>query len=95
MDLIMTYKILNENILHSRQRLFFTMNTSHTRSNGFKIYKKYNRTSTRCFTFSQQIINDWNSLPKDVVTSPNILTFKSKLGVINVFLVYDLFRLVL
>ena len=77
MDLIMTYKILNEDILIDR--LFFTMNTSHTRSNGFKIYKKYNRTSTRYFTFSQRIINDWNSLPNDVVTSPNVLTFKSKL----------------
>ena len=50
------------------------MNTSHTRSNGLKIYKKYNRTSTRRFTFSQQITNDWNSLPQDVVTSPNVAT---------------------
>ena len=55
------------------------MNTSHTRSNGLKIYKKYNRTSTRRFTFSQRIINDWNSLPQEVVTSPNVLTFKSNL----------------
>ena len=78
MDLIMTYKILNDNVLVDKD-YFFTMNTSHTRSNGFKIYKKYNRTSTRRFTFSQRIINDWNSLPNDVVTSPNVLTFKSKL----------------
>ena len=78
MDLIMTYKILNENVLVDKD-YSFTMNTSHTRSNGFKIYKKYNRTSTRRFTFSQRIINDWNYLPNDVVTSPNVLTFKSKL----------------
>ena len=78
MDLIMTYKILNENVLVDKD-YFFTMNTSHTGSNGFKIYKKYNRTSTRRFTLSQQIINHWNSLPNDVVTSPNVLTFKSKL----------------
>ena len=78
MDLIMTYKILNENVLVDKDN-FFTINTSHTRSNGFKIYKKYNGTSTRCFTFSQRIINDWNSLTNDVVTSPNVLTFKSKL----------------
>ena len=57
MDLIMTSKILNENVLVDKD-YFFTMNTSHTRSNGFKIYKKYNRTSTRRFTFSQRIIND-------------------------------------
>ena len=74
----MTYKILNEDLLLDKDN-FFTMNTSHTRCNGFKIYKKYNRTSTRCFTFSQRIINDWNSLPNDVVTSPNVLTFNLKL----------------
>ena len=74
----MTYKILNENVLVDKD-YFFTMNTSHTRSNGFKIYKKYNRTLTRRFTFSQRIMNDRNSLPNNVVTSPNVLTFKSKL----------------
>ena len=52
MDLIMTYKILNEAMLVDKD-YFFTMNTSHTRSNGLKIYKKYNRTLTRQFTFSQ------------------------------------------
>ena len=50
MDLIMTYKILNEAMLVDKD-YFFTINTSHTRSNGLKIYKKYNRTSTRRFTF--------------------------------------------
>ena len=37
MDL-MTYKILNEAMLIDKD-YFFTMNTSHTRSNGLKIYK--------------------------------------------------------
>ena len=31
------------------------------------------------FHLSQKIINDWNSLPRGVVISPNALTFKSKL----------------
>ena len=91
MDLIMTYKILHEDVAVDKD-YFFTMNSSHTRSNGLKIYKKYNRTTTRHFTFSQRIINDWNSLPNDVVTSPNVLTFKSKLDnfcIISVFLIYD------
>ena len=35
MDLIMTYKILNEAILVDKD-YFFTINTSHTRSNGLK-----------------------------------------------------------
>ena len=35
----------------------------------------------RKYFFSQQIINDWNKLPCDIIESPNIGTFKSKLDV--------------
>jgi len=50
-----------------------------TRSNGYKIYKKFNRTALRRFTFSQRIINSWNSLPHEIVTSPDVLSFKTNL----------------
>ena len=57
----MTYKILNGAVLVDKE-YFFTMNTSYsTRSNGFKIYKKFNKTSTLRFAFSQRIIN--NGIP--------------------------------
>ena len=46
---------------------------------GFKIYKKFSKTSTRRFAFSQRIINDWNSLPYEIATSPNVLSFKINL----------------
>ena len=92
MDLIMTYKILNGAVLVDKE-YFFTMNTSYsTRSNGFKIYKKFNKTSTRRFAFSQRIINNWNSLPYEIATSPNVLSFKTNLDhfcIINVFHLYD------
>jgi len=56
MDLIMTYKILNGAVLVDKE-YFFTMDTSYsTRSNGYKIYKKFNCTALRRFTFSQRII---------------------------------------
>ena len=53
--------------------------SSHTRSNGFKVYSK---TSIRWFTFSHWIINDWNSLPRNVVTSSNVRTFRSNLSLV-------------
>ena len=68
---------LNEAVLYSGQKLFFTMNTSHTRSNGLRIKQHNNFNKT--FTGSQYIINEWISLPHDVVTSPDVLTFKSNL----------------
>ena len=58
------------------------MNTSYnTRSNQFKIYKKFNKTATRRTSFSQRIINKWNSLPYEVATSSNVLSFKTNLFV--------------
>jgi len=75
------------------------MNTSYsTRSNGYKIYKKFNRMALRRFTFSQRIINNWNSLPHKIVTLPDVLSFKTNLDffcILNVFHLYDLLRFVL
>ena len=53
---------------------FFTVNAdaNHTRSNGLKLYKSRFNSNTRKFFFLQRIINDWNSLPHDVVSAPNV-----------------------
>jgi len=42
---------------------FFTVNANHTRSNGIKLTRVY------LIVFLQ---TDWNSLPHDVVSAPNI-----------------------
>ena len=58
----------------------YTINTSCiTRTNGLKIFKKFNKRAIKRFIFSQRIINDWNSLPRDIVTAPNVLSFKTNL----------------
>jgi len=36
-------------------------------------------TSIRGHSFSQRIINDWNTLPFEIVSAPNVLIFKTKL----------------
>ena len=67
------------------QRLFFTVNTNPTRSNGLKLYKNRFNTAIRGHSFSQRIVNDWNTLPHEIVSAPNVLIFKTK---VDVFL-YD------
>ena len=52
----MTCKIINEAVLVDKEH--FTMNIGNTGFNGLKIYKECNRTSTRQFTFFEQIIHD-------------------------------------
>ena len=32
-------------------------------------------------SFSQKIVNDWNTLPHEIVSAPNVLIFKTKLDV--------------
>jgi len=51
-------------------------NENHTRSNGLKLYKsRFNSNIRKFFT------KDWNSLPNDVITAPNVFIFKTKLDV--------------
>ena len=80
MDLIMTYKILN-NLVSVDKDYFFTVNTNPTRSNGLKLYKNRFNTAIRGHSFSQRIVNDWNTLPHEIVSAPNVLIFKTKLDV--------------
>ena len=78
MDMIMMYKILHGLDGVHFDDLFSFHNTI-TRTNGYKLYKKFNHLNCRKHFFSQRIINDWNGLPQDIIESENILTFKSKL----------------
>ena len=78
-DLIETYKILNgmENLNY---RSFFELSELETRTNSRKLKKKGHwRTLIRANTFSVRVVNDWNSLPEEVVTAPNISMFKKRL----------------
>ena len=80
MDLIMTYKILN-NLVSVDKDYFFTVNTNPgpTRSNGLKLYKNRFNTAIRGHSFSQRIVNDWNTLPHEIVSAPNVLIFKTRI----------------
>ena len=41
--------------------------------------KNYCQLIVKKYSLSQRGINDWNSLPRDIIESPNVTTFKSKL----------------
>ena len=50
------------------------------RNNSKKIYKRRVKTDLRKYTFSQRVVNGWNSLPEQVVSAPTLNTFKSRLN---------------
>ena len=50
-----------------------------TRDNGYKMWKEKTKTGTRAQFFPNRIANIWNTLPSDVVTAPDLNTFKNRL----------------
>jgi len=64
---------------------FFQYNHSSTRSNGLKLQKHHTRTNVKTYSFAARVINDWNSLPSDIVMATNIKSFKIMLDVHLIF----------
>ena len=80
-DLIQVYKIIKNIDRVDKNKLFPSSRTQNTtRGHDFKIYKKTCRTNLRKFSFSQRIVNPWNNLPRDIVNSDNVNSFKNSLN---------------
>ena len=75
-DLIQVYKLLH-NIDNVNYSQLFDINHSITRGHDFKLKKRFSKTNSRKFTFSQRMVNDWNSLPPAVVSADDIKCFKT------------------
>jgi len=62
-DLIETYKIIN-NVYSVPREIFFECDNSGRRGHEYyKPFKKRFRLDVRKFTFSNRVIDNWNSLP--------------------------------
>ena len=79
-DVIQVYKIIH-GIDRIEISMFFKLaNDERTRGHRYKIVKQRCRTNKRKNFFSNRIVDTWNSLPPEIVESPNINTFKSRLN---------------
>lgn len=78
-DLLLVYRILN-NIDSLNSESFFELSNSATRGNNRKLIKPRATTSIKLHSFSHRVINDWNSLPNDVVLATSINVFKGQLS---------------
>ena len=77
-DMIMVYKVLN-GYEPSLEHLFEVDNNSITRGHNFKLKKPPFKTTIRQHFFNNRVVNNWNSLPFDVVNATSINSFKNKL----------------
>ena len=77
-DMIETYKWFNKKYLCDYSPFPITTR-SITRGHNFKLKKQACRLDVRKYFFSLRVVDNWNSLPNEVVCSPSLNTFKNRL----------------
>ena len=77
-DLIEVFKILKgfDRVNYSRM---FSFAANNLRGHSLKLYKSRFNTNVGKFTFSNRVVDEWNMLPVDVISSNTVLSFKIKL----------------
>lgn len=78
-DMIQTYKIIHGIDSVNKDLFFTTATTQATRGHPYKLFMRRSRLSVRQNTFSVRVVNDWNSLPEEIVTASTVNRFKTKL----------------
>ena len=78
-DLILVFKILNGIDISPEQ--FFQFSDTTTRGHSKKLYKQRSNKSIRQNFFAIRVIDDWKSLPEDIISTKTVLQFKTKLDI--------------
>ena len=82
-DLIMVYKIVH-GLIAIDFNLFFVPWINHgTRGHSQKIFPTQSRLDIRKYYFSNRVIPIWNSLPENIISSPNLSIFKKRVNSYN------------
>ena len=77
--MIHVYKIMSKTDRVDPEALFERAYHTGTRGHSQKLFRRRSGLKLRANSFSQRIVDDWNSLPESVVSAPTLNTFKSRL----------------
>jgi len=78
-DLIEVFKILTDRENIVKHQFFAPSLCNHLRGHSLKLLKPRSSRQVRQNFFSQRVIDDWNKLPSNIVTSTSVNMFKNKL----------------
>ena len=92
-DLIQTYKIFQGiDDIHSGN-VFAMATYKGTRNQGNKLRQRYCKTDIRKFSYSQQEVEKWTNLPKEIKEAPSVNVFKNRMNakpkLVEMFYDYD------
>ena len=79
-DMIQVYKIMYGIDKTDRDKLFTHSRYTATRGHSLKLFKKRSRLKIRANTFSNRVVDNWNSLTEDIINAPSLNAFKSQLN---------------
>ena len=79
-DLIQVYKIMHGIDKIDKDKLFTLSRYRATRGHSLKLFKKQARLKVRANSFSNRVVDNWNSLTEDIVNAPSLNVFKSRLN---------------